>query len=108
MFAGEALGMAEDPATGSAQGPLAAYCLKYGILPARAEVRMRVEQGFEIGRRSILDTRLTMQGPRVTAVHVGGAVVDVGGGWIDLCTASSSARAPASSAPPPPSATPAP
>src|SRR5258708_30765607 len=98
MFAGEALGIAEDPAPGSAQGPLAAYCVKYGILPARAEVRMRVEQGFEIGRRSILDTRLTMQGPRVTAVHVGGAVVDVGGGWIDLCKSSSSAPAPSSPA----------
>jgi len=84
MFAGEALGIEEDPATGSAQGPLAAYCVKYGILPLRAQVRMRTEQGFEIGRRSILDTRLSMAGTTVTAIHVGGTVVDVGGGWMDL------------------------
>jgi hypothetical protein len=32
----------------------------------------------------VLDTRLAMQGSKVTAVHVGGTVVDVGGGWIDL------------------------
>jgi trans-2,3-dihydro-3-hydroxyanthranilate isomerase len=84
MFAGEALGIGEDPATGGAQGPLAAYCVTYGILPARAEVRMRVEQGFEIGRRSILDTRLAMHGSKIAGVHVGGNVVNVGGGWMDL------------------------
>jgi len=84
MFAGEALGIDEDPATGSAQGPLAAYCVKYGILPSGPEVRMRTEQGFELGRRSILDTRLSMRGTEVTAVHAGGRVVNVGGGWMDL------------------------
>jgi trans-2,3-dihydro-3-hydroxyanthranilate isomerase len=84
MFAGEALGIDEDPATGSAQGPLAAYCVKYGILPATAEVRMRTEQGFELGRRSILDTRLSLRGSEITAVHAGGNVVDVGGGWMGL------------------------
>jgi trans-2,3-dihydro-3-hydroxyanthranilate isomerase len=84
MFAGEALGIDEDPATGSAQGPLAAYCVKYGILPSAPEVRMRTEQGFELGRRSILDTRLSMRATEVTAVHAGGNVVNVGGGWMDL------------------------
>jgi trans-2,3-dihydro-3-hydroxyanthranilate isomerase len=84
MFAGEALGIAEDPATGGAQGPLVAYCVRYGILPAAREVRMRTEQGFEMGRRSILDVRASMDGDRITAVHAGGNVVNVGGGWIDL------------------------
>ena len=84
LFAREALGIDEDPATGGAQGPLAAYCVAHGILSQAPEVRMRTEQGFEIGRRSILDTRLTMRGSRIAAVHVGGNVVDVGGGWIDL------------------------
>jgi trans-2,3-dihydro-3-hydroxyanthranilate isomerase len=84
MFAGEALGIGEDPATGGGQGPLAAYCVKHGIVPAAPEVRIRTEQGFELGRRSILDTRLAMHGADVTAVHVGGNVVNVGGGWMDL------------------------
>lgn len=84
MFAGEALGIDEDPASGGAQAPLAAYCVKYGILRASAEVRARTEQGFELGRRSILDTRLSMRGAEITAVHVGGNVVNVGGGWMDL------------------------
>jgi trans-2,3-dihydro-3-hydroxyanthranilate isomerase len=84
MFAGEALGVDEDPATGGAQGALAAYCVRYGIVPASALVRVRTEQGFELGRRSILDTRLSMGGAEITAVHVGGNVVPVGGGWMDL------------------------
>ena len=84
MFAGEALGVDEDPATGGAQGALAAYCVRYGIVPAAALVRVRTEQGFELGRRSILDTRLSMRGAEIAAVHVGGNVVDVGGGWMDL------------------------
>jgi predicted PhzF superfamily epimerase YddE/YHI9 len=45
---------------------------------------MRTEQGFELGRRSILDTRLSMRASEVTAVHAGGNVVNVGGGWMDL------------------------
>jgi trans-2,3-dihydro-3-hydroxyanthranilate isomerase len=84
MFAAESLGVDEDPATGSAQGPLAAYCVRYGILRPGPEVKMRTEQGFELGRRSILDTRLAMAGEKVVAVHTGGNVVNVGGGWMDL------------------------
>ncbi len=83
MF-GVCIGITEDPATGGAQGPLAAYCVRYGILPAAPEVRMRTEQGFEIGRRSILDTRLSMQGSRITGIHVGGRVMAMGGGCFDL------------------------
>ena len=84
MFAAEALGIAEDPATGGGQGPLAAYCVTHGIVPSAPEVRIRTEQGFELGRRSILDTRLAMRGREITAVHVGGNVMSVGGGWMDL------------------------
>lgn len=83
MF-GASLGVIEDPATGGAQGLLAAYLVKHGIVPAAAEVRVRTEQGFEMGRRSILDTRLAMSGAAVTAVHVGGNVVGMGGGWLDV------------------------
>ncbi|MEK6206928.1 MAG: PhzF family phenazine biosynthesis protein [Chloroflexota bacterium] len=78
------LGVTEDPATGGAQGLLTAYLVKHGIVPAAAEVRVRTEQGFEMGRRSILDTRLAMSGAAVTAVHVGGNVVGMGGGWLDV------------------------
>jgi len=83
MFA-VSLGVAEDPATGGAQGPLAAYCVRYGIVPAGPEVRVRTEQGFEIGRRSILDARLIIGDGKLVSVYAGGRVVPMGGGWFDI------------------------
>ena len=47
------LSIAEDPATGSANGCLVAYLLQQGYLGA-GPVDLQVEQGFEIGRNSIL------------------------------------------------------
>ena len=43
----------EDPATGSANGCLVAYLLQQGYLGA-GPIDLQVEQGFEIGRNSIL------------------------------------------------------
>jgi trans-2,3-dihydro-3-hydroxyanthranilate isomerase len=53
MFAPE-LGVIEDPATGSATGPLAAFMLKYGLTPRDKASRFLSEQGTKMGRRSIL------------------------------------------------------
>ena len=39
MFAPEA-GVWEDPATGSASGPLGCYLVRYGVVPAQATTRM--------------------------------------------------------------------
>lgn len=71
MFA-PAFGIPEDPATGSASGCLAAYILEHGYLPGDS-IRLRVEQGFEIGRRSILhlDARRHAVG---LSIQVGGQV----------------------------------
>jgi trans-2,3-dihydro-3-hydroxyanthranilate isomerase len=81
----EGLGIGEDPATGSAQGPLGAYLVVHGLVKSAPTVRIRTEQGFEIGRPSILDIEVdTTTGDRITAVRVGGRCVPVGGGWIDL------------------------
>jgi len=46
-------GIMEDPATGSANGCLAAYLVKYRYL-GDSEINLRVEQGYEIGRPSLL------------------------------------------------------
>ena len=76
------VGIAEDPATGSAAGPLAAYLVRHGL--AKTGERFVIEQGFEIGRPSLLYARIDGSAERITAVHVGGNVVPVGGGWFDL------------------------
>ena len=46
-------GVPEDPATGSSNGCLAAYLVKYGYF-GKKKIDIRVEQGYEIGRKSLL------------------------------------------------------
>ncbi|MGE5660394.1 MAG: PhzF family phenazine biosynthesis protein [Actinomycetota bacterium] len=77
MFA-PALGIPEDPATGSANGCLAGYFVEYGYL-GEGRIEVRVEQGYEIGRPSLL----LLQGERKEGeieVFVGGKVVMVAKG----------------------------
>lgn len=81
MFA-PSVGIAEDPATGSAAGPLGSYLVRYGL--ANAGQTIVAEQGFEIGRPSFLRIRIDGTPEKITGIHVGGNVVDVGGGWMDL------------------------
>jgi trans-2,3-dihydro-3-hydroxyanthranilate isomerase len=71
MFAND-LGVPEDPATGSAAGCLAAYLLEHGYLGTDS-VDVRVEQGYELDRPSLLYLQATRDGDQTT-VHVGGKV----------------------------------
>jgi trans-2,3-dihydro-3-hydroxyanthranilate isomerase len=79
MFA-PALGVPEDPATGSANGCLAAYLVEHHVL-GDAEIAVRVEQGCEIGRPSILRLRAWKREDRFD-VFVGGRVVPVARGTL--------------------------
>src|SRR5256885_10654098 len=80
----QGLGIGEDPATGSAQGPLGADLVVHELVQGAATTRIRSEQGFEIGRPSILDIEVDRAGAAITAVRVGGRCVSVGGGWLDI------------------------
>lgn len=73
MFAPN-LGVPEDPATGSATGPLAAFMVAYGLAPSADDgARFTSEQGTKMGRRSILHVRL--DGDRASrGIEVGGYV----------------------------------
>ena len=71
MFAND-LGVPEDPATGSAAGCLAAYLLEHSYLGTDL-VDARVEQGYEIGRPSLLYLQAARDGDQ-TIIHVGGKV----------------------------------
>jgi trans-2,3-dihydro-3-hydroxyanthranilate isomerase len=71
MFAND-LGVTEDPATGSAAGCLAAYLLGHAYLGTDS-IDVRVEQGYEIGRPSVLYLQAARDGDQTT-VHVGGKV----------------------------------
>ena len=82
MF-GFGVGIAEDAASGSAQGPLGAYLVPHGLVPAAPTVHLTSEQGFEMGRPSIIAIEVDTRGGAVSGVRVGGHVVAVGGGWLD-------------------------
>jgi trans-2,3-dihydro-3-hydroxyanthranilate isomerase len=71
FFAGR-YGIAEDPATGSANGCLAAYLIKHRYFK-REKIDLKVEQGFEISRPSLILLRAEQNGKKII-VRVGGKV----------------------------------
>jgi trans-2,3-dihydro-3-hydroxyanthranilate isomerase len=83
MFAPHA-GILEDPATGSAVGPLGAYLLAHGVIPAGAPARLECEQGVEMGRPSRLYVEVDGTPSDIAAVRVGGECISMGGGYFEL------------------------
>jgi trans-2,3-dihydro-3-hydroxyanthranilate isomerase len=73
-----AYGVAEDPATGSAAGPLAVHLSRHGRIAFGEEIEIR--QGAEIGRPSRLYARAGGAAERVERVEVGGSAVIVARG----------------------------
>jgi len=65
----------EDPATGSAAGPCAAWAVKYGVVAPDQQVL--VEQGVEMKRRSKIFISASRAGDKVVNVRVGGHAVEV-------------------------------
>jgi trans-2,3-dihydro-3-hydroxyanthranilate isomerase len=73
-----ALGVAEDPATGSAAGPLAVHLVRHGRIAFGDEIE--IEQGGEIGRPSTLHAHVDGAGETIERVRVGGSAVIVARG----------------------------
>lgn len=74
----DVLGAFEDPATGSANGCLAAYLAQHRYF-GEDSVDISVEQGFEIGRKSILYLRSKSDGSAFN-IEIGGRVFAVADG----------------------------
>ncbi|ONI78642.1 2,3-dihydro-3-hydroxyanthranilate isomerase [Actinosynnema sp. ALI-1.44] len=81
MF-GPSLGVNEDPATGSAAGPLAVHLARYGRIPFGEDVE--ISQGEEIMRPSTLIARVEGEGERIDKVEVAGSAVIVARGTLEL------------------------
>jgi trans-2,3-dihydro-3-hydroxyanthranilate isomerase len=77
MFA-PALGVLEDPATGSAAGPLAVHLARHGRIAFGAEIEIR--QGAEVGRPSLLRARALGSAEAIERVEVSGSAVLVARG----------------------------
>ena len=78
MFA-PADGIDEDPATGSAAGPLALHLARHGRIPWDTEIR--IAQGAEIGRPSELFARVSGNADHVDA-HRGRGLCGPGRRWM--------------------------
>jgi trans-2,3-dihydro-3-hydroxyanthranilate isomerase len=83
MFA-SGQGIAEDPATGGASGPLGCYLVQHKLVadPSRDMVSL---QGVKMGRPSRIHMRIAQQASgEITRVQVGGKAVRVGEGVVDI------------------------
>jgi trans-2,3-dihydro-3-hydroxyanthranilate isomerase len=81
MFA-PAGGVSEDPATGSAAGPLAVHLARHGRIGFGEEIE--ISQGAEIGRPSTLYARAQGSAEQLERVEVGGSAVVVARGEFRL------------------------
>ncbi len=83
MFA-PGLGIFEDPATGSASGPLGCYLVTHGVVPPGRAGSMLSLQGVKMGRPSRVHVAIGLDAGEITRVQVGGEAVLVGEGCLDL------------------------
>jgi trans-2,3-dihydro-3-hydroxyanthranilate isomerase len=81
MFA-PADGVPEDPATGSAAGPLGVHLARHGLVPFGE--RIEVTQGVEIGRASKLYVTVDGSAEQLERVECGGSAVVVARGEFSL------------------------
>lgn len=82
MFA-PAMGISEDPATGAAVAAFAGVVHRFDGVPDGFHKRM-VEQGFEMGRPSLIALSLEVARGALTAVRIGGFAVRVSEGLIEV------------------------
>ncbi len=74
------VGILEDPATGSMAGALGAYLLANSVFPYEFDAsttHMVIEQGYEMGRPSLIEVEVDIVSGVITEVRVGGQVVIV-------------------------------
>jgi len=77
-FFADFYGVPEDPATGSGNGCLAGYLVKHNFL-GKEQINVRVEQGYEIGRPSLLFLSASKKEGGID-ISVGGRVVMIAKG----------------------------
>jgi trans-2,3-dihydro-3-hydroxyanthranilate isomerase len=78
MFA-PGMGIAEDPATGAASGPLGSYLVQYGLAEGNS-VALISEQGMEMGRPSFIHIWIEKTLGEIASVKIGGTCVEMGEG----------------------------
>jgi trans-2,3-dihydro-3-hydroxyanthranilate isomerase len=83
MFA-PGLGIFEDPATGSASGPLGCYLVRHSVIPADRARDILNLQGVRMGRPSWIRIAIETAGGEISRVQVGGTSVFVAEGTMSV------------------------
>jgi trans-2,3-dihydro-3-hydroxyanthranilate isomerase len=83
MFAPQ-FGVPEDPATGSASGPLGCYLVRHHVVSNERAGSMLNVQGVRMGRPSSIHISIAVNGDAFSAVRVGGEAVLAGEGTLYL------------------------
>jgi trans-2,3-dihydro-3-hydroxyanthranilate isomerase len=78
------LGVYEDPATGSASGPLGSYLVHHSVVPPGQARAMLNLQGVKMGRPSWIHISVESAGGQVSRVRVGGTSVFVAEGTMEV------------------------
>jgi trans-2,3-dihydro-3-hydroxyanthranilate isomerase len=76
-------GIPEDPATGSAAAAFAGVVHRFDTLPDGTHKRV-IEQGFEMGRPSLMELTMDIEGGKLHAVRIGGHAVRVAHGRMEV------------------------
>lgn len=84
MLGVDAVGIVEDPATGSASCGLGAYLVRYGIASGNGRVAIASEQGTKMGRQSFISIFVERTGAEIGRIEVGGGVVPVLQGSLEI------------------------
>ena len=79
-FFADYYGVPEDPATGSANGCLAAYLVKHDYF-GKKKIDIRIEQGYEIGRKSLLFLKAEEKAGKFY-ITIGGKVILIAKGTL--------------------------
>jgi trans-2,3-dihydro-3-hydroxyanthranilate isomerase len=83
MFAPH-LGVAEDPATGGASGPLGSYLVRHSVVSAEQARSLLNLQGVKLGRPSWIHISIDSAGGAISRVRVGGTSVFVADGTMEV------------------------
>jgi trans-2,3-dihydro-3-hydroxyanthranilate isomerase len=83
MF-GPGLGIYEDPATGSASGPLGCYLVTHSVIAEREAASILNLQGKKLGRPSWIHIAIDLAGGAISRVRIGGTSVFVAEGTMEV------------------------
>ncbi|MDT4968147.1 MAG: trans-2,3-dihydro-3-hydroxyanthranilate isomerase [Acidobacteriota bacterium] len=79
-----ALGIQEDPATGSASGPLGCYLVRHKVFSQAERWKFISEQGIEMGRPSIIRIVIKESAGEINSVKIGGQCHFMGEGYLEV------------------------